>query len=138
MSHTNYKTSSSAFHVANESAFLNALARANITPVGQDSIIDAHYFYDKKSQEFVISGHFDGNIGTFDSETDEQRDRPLSKLIHKYADLSRNISEVNVITVFSEQRQDIIISTGATIEKIYKSSKSNKRYIKTIANAYTD
>lgn len=138
MSHTNYNTCTSSFHVKNIESFIRALHRANIRPIDEDSDINANYIFDKTNEKFIISGHFDGNIGTFDSETGEQRDRKLIDLIRIHADLSRGEKEILIITNFEEVRRSRIINTGVWIDKVYKSSQSNKRFTKTIANSWTN
>lgn len=138
MSHTNYITCTSPFKVLNTETFIRALHRANIRPVGESSIISANYFFDPNNKEFVISGSFDGNIGTFNSETDEQRDRKLVDMIHTHADLTTGINDIHIITNFTELRRGLIINTGVWIDKIFKSASSNKRYRKNIANQWTN
>lgn len=138
MSHTNYSTCTSPFKVLNIETFIRSLHRANIRPVGECSGISANYFFDTNKKEFVISGSFDGNIGTINSETDEQRDRKLVDMIHTHADLTSGIDAIHIITNFTEMRCGLIINTGVWIDKIFKSKTSNKRYRKNIANQWTN
>lgn len=139
MSQTNYQTCTSAFKVRNIESFKRALRLANIYPAPHEdeSCISACYIFDEAKGTFVISGHFDGNVGTFDKDTEEQKDRPLVNLIRSHADLTGDIDKITVVTNFAEKRGGLIVNAGAWIDLVYKPKGGNKRLIKQISNNWT-
>lgn len=139
MSHTNYRTCTSPFNVSNIDAFKAAMLEANIFPHDEieNSVINACYLFDATDGTFNISGQFDGNVGAFDEDTDEQEDLNLADFLLPHVDLEIKGKPVSVITVFEDIRRGFIVNTGAWISKIVKDPNNDVLIIKDIANEHT-